>query len=104
LGTLPAKTDHVRFTQRVSCGDTCHVTGVWTSTLPGASIDGAVTLRNLTAKPSGEVVPLGPAQQWTEYRDPDNGRVVPSGASADALTVTFEGKGATVLTMQQRWL
>lgn len=104
FGTLPGPTEHARFTQRVSCSDGCHVTGVWASTLPGASITGAVTLRNLTAGPSGEVVPLGPAEQWTKYGVPKTGTVTPSSDTADALTVTFDGRGASPMTMQQRWL
>lgn len=104
LGTLEGPTDHVRYRQPVSCSEGCHVTGIWTSTLPGASIKGDVTLSNLSAEPSGEVVPLGPAQQWTKYLQSDTGRVTPHGSSPDSLRVTFEGKGATTLTMQQRWL
>jgi len=104
LGVLPGPTGHVRFTQRVSCSDGCHIAGIWTSSLPGASIHGAVTLRNLTAQPSGKVVPLGPAEEWTEYAVPATGTVTPSSTGADALTVTFDGKGASPMTMQQRWL
>jgi hypothetical protein len=108
LGTLDGPTDHVRFSHLVSCAEGCHVTGVWASTLPGASISGAVTLRNLTAldssdKPTG-TVSLGPAEQWTAYADRASGTITPTSATPDELTVTFDGKGASLMTMQQRWL
>jgi len=108
LGTLPGPTDHTRFSRQVSCAETCHVTGVWASTLPGASITGAVTLRNLTPQDSsgqaGKVVPLGPAEQWTAYAERGSGTVTPSSTTPEELTVTFDGKGAALMTMHQRWL
>lgn len=104
FGALPGPTGHARFTQRVSCSDGCHVTGIWASTLPGGSITGAVTLRNLRARPSGEVVPLGPAEQWTKVDVPKTGTITPSSDDADALTVAFNSRGAATMTMQQRWL
>lgn len=105
FGVLPeGPADHRRFTQRVSCTEGCHVTGVWASTLPSASLEGAVTLRNLTQRPSGEVVPLGPADEWTPYDVREDGTVTPSSNTPDDLTVTFDGRGATPMTMQQRWL
>lgn len=104
FGVLSEPTAHARFTQRVSCTEGCHVTGVWASTLPGATITGDITMRNLTQRPSGEVVPLGPATEWTPYDVPENGTVRPSSNTPDELTVTFDGKGASTMTMQQRWL
>jgi putative ABC transport system permease protein len=104
LGTFPKAAAHRHFHQLVSCSEGCHVTGIWTSTLPGATIEGAVTLRNLTARPSGEVVPLGPAQQWTKYATRETGEVTPTSTTPDELTVTFKGKGVSPMTMQQRWL
>ncbi|GAA4720132.1 FtsX-like permease family protein [Nocardioides conyzicola] len=104
LGTFAAKSAHRHFHQLVSCSEGCHVTGVWTDSLPGATIEGRVTLRNLTARPSGEVVPLGPAEQWTEFYTRETGHVSPSSTTPDELTVTFQGQGVSPMTMQQRWL
>ena len=104
LGTFAATSAHRHFHHLVSCSEGCHVTGVWTSTLPGATIEGAVTLRNLTARPSGEVVPLGPAEQWTKFYTRETGHVSPSSTTPDELTVTFQGQGVSPMTMQQRWL
>ncbi|MFC6344544.1 hypothetical protein ACFP8W_21360, partial [Nocardioides hankookensis] len=104
LGTFPRESAHRHFHHLVSCSEGCHVTGVWTSTLPGATIVGAVTLRNLTARPSGEVVPLGPAEQWTKFFSTDSGVVEPSSTTPDELTAKFQGKGVSPMTMYQRWL
>jgi putative ABC transport system permease protein len=103
LGTLPKPADHTRFHQRVSCAEGCHVTGIWASTLPGADIEGSVTLRNLTAAPSGEVVPLGPAEQWSKYAAPSV-EITPRSTSPDELTVEFQATAASLVTMSQRWL
>ena len=49
---------------------------------PARASTGRVTLRNLTAEPSGEVVPLGPAEQWAAYAVPTSGRITPSSTLA----------------------
>jgi hypothetical protein len=108
LGSLSRETAHLRFHRQISCSDGCHVTGIRASTLPGATIDGSITLRNLVVespdRPDGQAVPLGPAEQWTTYDVPDSGRITPTSTTPDELTVTFEGTGGSPITMQQRWL
>jgi predicted lysophospholipase L1 biosynthesis ABC-type transport system permease subunit len=107
LGQLPKGKRAASFSQRVSCTEGCKVTGVWFSSLPGASINGKVTLRNLvpaSGEVDGPVVGLGPADRWTAYADRSIGRLDPRSASADELTVEVESSSATVLTLQQNWL
>ncbi|GAB2455048.1 hypothetical protein GCM10027062_39400 [Nocardioides hungaricus] len=104
LGTVPAGRDRVSFTKAVSCRDGCRLVGVWVASLPGARITGAATLRNLTARPSGEVVPLGPAGQWSATDDGRQGQLVASSGAPEELTIASQGGGTTLLTLQQEWL
>lgn len=107
LGQLPSGKRSASFTHSVSCTEGCKVTGVWFSSLPGASIDGEVTLRNLVPESdaaAGSVVGLGPADRWTAFADRAIGRLDPRSTSPDELTVEVESASATVLTLQQNWL
>lgn len=104
LGTVPAGRDSISFTKTVSCRDGCRLVGVWVASLPGAEITGRATLRNLTAQPSGEVVPLGPADQWSAPDDGRAGELVPSSDASEELTLAAKGNGTALLTLQQAWL
>ncbi|MDF1606310.1 FtsX-like permease family protein [Nocardioides sp. YIM 152315] len=102
VGQMPKGTRTASFSHQVSCTDGCKISGVWVSSLPGASIHGAVTLRNLTG--GDEAVGIGPADRWTPFADRSVGTVEPHSTSADHLTVEVDSASATVLTMQQNWL
>ncbi len=104
LGELDRGTDRAHFAHDVSCQDGCFLTAVWLSTLPGATIKGRVTLRDLTTTPGGDVVPLGPASLWTPYVDPAKGSMRPSSSADDELTVTVRSNGSTEISMLQSWL
>jgi hypothetical protein len=107
LGEMPEDRRSASFSHLVSCREGCKVTGVWFSSLPGASINGSVTLRNLVGSSdqvAGPLVEIGPADRWTPYADRSIGRLDPRSRSTDELTVEVESSSATVLTLQQNWL
>ncbi len=104
LGRLAHRADHAHFAIDVSCGDGCFVTGVWLSTLPGATMTGQATLRDLTAQPNGEVVSLGPASLWTPLDDPEDGKIQPSSSADNELTIDVLSDGPSQITMLQNWL
>ena len=107
LGEMPKGKKSASFTHIVSCTEGCKVSGIWFSSLPGASINGAVTLRHLVGETDdavGPAVEIGPADRWTPYADRSIGRLDPRSTSTDELTVEVESSSATVLTLQQNWL
>lgn len=104
LGDMQDGAEHAHFARDVSCADGCFVTAVWMRTLPGATIEGRATLRDLTTQPGGEVVPIGPADQWTPYIDPREGSVKPSSSSGDEVTFTVKSRGSAEISMLQNWL
>lgn len=105
LGTVPAGKDSYSFTKSVyGCDDGCRLVGIWLGSLPGAEIHGTATLSNLVLEPSGETVPLTPADQWHPAADGRSGALVPSSDSPDELTITTQGNGTALLTLQHEWL
>ena len=104
LGTLPPGGGDVSFTKTVSCRDGCRLVGVWVASQSGARITGQATLRDLTVRPGGEVLPIGPADQWSATDDGRAGELVASSASPEELTITSKGGGTTLLGLQHEWL
>ncbi|MFC4784805.1 FtsX-like permease family protein [Nocardioides sp. MAHUQ-72] len=104
LGEVDGPTDHARLATDVSCRDGCYVTGVWASTLPGATIDGRATLRHLVGTPGGDEAAIGPAGRWTPYDDPATGTFQPRSTSSDKLTIAVHSEGPALITMAQAWL
>jgi putative ABC transport system permease protein len=104
LGALDGPTDHARLATNVSCGGGCYVTAVWARTLPGATIDGRATLRNLVGDPGGGAAALGPEGRWTPYDDPDVGTFQPHSTSRDRLDIEVHSGGAALISMTQTWL
>lgn len=104
LGTIPAGRDSLTFEKAVSCRDGCRLVGIWLASLPGAEINGTATLRDLTVEPSGEVVTLGPAGQWRAADDGRAGSLVASTDAPDELTLTTQGNGTALMTLEHQWL
>ena len=104
LGTVPAGRDSITLTRTVSCQDGCRLVGIWLAGLPGAEITGAATLRDVTAQPGGEVLPIGPADQWSSPDDGRQGRLVASSDAPEELTIESEGGGTALLSLQHEWL
>jgi hypothetical protein len=101
LGHLRGPTAQRRFTAEPFCGGGCHLTAIWVSTLPGASLDGAFTLERMQAD---RPVPLGPEDRWTALDKAAVGSMVPRSTRPDRLTVRVHGTGAATLSMPQAWL
>ncbi|MBZ5738707.1 FtsX-like permease family protein [Nocardioides mangrovi] len=104
LGRFDGTSDRVDLSGTAPCADGCTITGLWVSSLPGATISGTVTIGALQVEPSGDAVPLGPAEGWTALNDPSSGSMKPSSTSEDQLTVKVDGQGASLLTMPNAWL
>ncbi|GAA4365798.1 FtsX-like permease family protein [Nocardioides caricicola] len=106
LGELDGPADHTHVEVPVGCREGCYVTGVWLRTLPGATIDGSATFRNLVglSDTGTEPVALGPAYLWAGLDDPVDGTVSPSSEDPEQLTIEVHGEGASQLTMSQVWL
>ncbi|MGB0102010.1 MAG: FtsX-like permease family protein, partial [Nocardioides sp.] len=104
LGTVPADRDTVSLRNAVACREGCRLVGIWVASLPGAEITGSATLRDLVAEPSGDVVALGPADQWQGADDGRAGELVASSSAPEELTITTRGRGTALLTLQHEWL
>jgi putative ABC transport system permease protein len=91
-----------RLEATISCLRGCTLTGIWLRSLPQAAFSGSATLRLSAA---GAPVPLGSADQWTAYDDPDGGSLAVSDPGRpDALTLAASGAGAEELEVTQGWL
>lgn len=100
----PAERTHVEVP--VGCREGCFLTGIWVRTLPGATIDGSVTFRNLVGRSDAgdDPVDLGPAYLWVPFDDANDGTIEPQSEDPEQLTIEVHGKGASELTMSQVWL
>ena len=104
FGELGGPSRHRRLGTDVSCGDGCLVTAVWVGTLPGARIDGRLTLRPVVGTPGRDAAALGPAGRWTPYDDPASGTVRPRSTAPDRLTLVVHSDGPDLVSMSQAWL
>jgi putative ABC transport system permease protein len=96
LGQVSTPGDH-HLTNDVSCTDGCYVTGIWVGTLPGATIAGSAVL-------SSPDFDIGPADQWVDVRDQENGSFKAQSSRPDRLRITVESPGTTVFTLPQVWV
>lgn len=96
LGHLATPGTH-RLTKAVSCTEGCYVTGIWVGTLPGASIDGSAVL-------SSDQLDLGPADQWVDVRDGEDGLFRAGSHDPARLRITVDSPGTTVFTLPQVWV
>lgn len=106
LGELSEPAEHTPVDVPVGCREGCYLTGIWLRTLPGATIDGSATFRNLVgvSDTGDDPVDLGPAYLWAPYDDANDGSVTPTSDNPEELTIEVHGKGASELTMSQVWL
>jgi len=101
LGELTRPVARVRFATDVQCSSGCYLTGVWFGTLPGATIDGAVTLGPVVGSAP---VRIGPASRWVALHDPGTGSVEPASDRPATLTLRVHGTGAELVTVRQAWI
>ena len=101
LGELRRPVARARFAIDTQCSSGCYLTGVWFGTLPGATIDGALTLARVVGS---RPVPVGPASRWVPLRDPGTGSVEAVSRRADSLTLEVHGDGADLVTVHQAWI
>ena len=107
LGELGGDAPRARLSSRVSCAGGCTLSAIWLHSLPGSSVAGGVTLRNLEVGPGHTRVPLGPADQWASTSDPqsnEDGVLAVSSTSADELRLEADGADDSRLTVHQAWL
>ena len=108
LGRLDGRVGHATLGGTAPCAEGCTVTGLWVSSLPGAVIQGRVTLGALQVQPSGDSVPLGPESRWRALggtsTEATTGTMEPRSSSPDQLDVVVNGTGASLMTMPNAWL
>lgn len=101
LGSLEGSVDGARFEVPSYCRDRCYVSALWLHTLPGASIIGTLTLRDLRGDAP---VAIGPADQWTPVDDDAQGRMRPDSSDPGRLRLQVQTDGAAEIRMSQVWL
>lgn len=111
LGELDRPADRARLTTDVQCSAGCTLTGIWFGTLPGATIDGRVTIAGLTTAGTGAgtgsgagSVRIGPASRWTPLHDPGTGSIVPRSDRPDRLALEVHGAGSNRVTIRSAWI
>ncbi|CAI9413445.1 FtsX-like permease family protein [Nocardioides sp. T2.26MG-1] len=101
LGSLDRPVDRERLVVPTYCRDGCFVSAIWLHTLPGASITGSATLRDLRGDAPASI---GPADQWTPVDDDAQGRMAPGSTKPRQLSVAVQTDGASEIRMPQVWL
>jgi hypothetical protein len=101
LGELRRPVPHARLAADIQCSSGCNLTGIWFGTLPGATIDGAVTLDRVAGSAPLRV---GPASGWVPLDDPATGSIRPVSDRPGRLTLQVHGTGADTVTIHQAWI
>ncbi|WP_296602000.1 FtsX-like permease family protein, partial [Nocardioides sp.] len=101
LGSVDDTVDHAKLEVPSYCREGCFVSAIWLHTLPGASITGSLTLRDLRGDAP---VAIGPATQWTPVNDSAEGRMRAESTDPGQLILEVQTDGAAEIRMPQVWL